>query len=145
MRFVIFAADINACLHVDSVSQGHRLRLCDGGVFLAVVLHVQAEGLGKIAEVEQAAPATNIAVPQKFPFRGNGLGDGFPQGHGDIEPAAFRIICIARRTIDIVCKGKRITLPHEELSPLGCAFDAELSQCGDYIDAVSRRAMVGDG
>ena len=114
-------------------------------VFLVVVLHVQAKRLGKIAEVEQAAPATNIAVAQKFPIRGNGLGNGFPQGHGDVEPGALRIVGVAGRTLDIVCEGKRIALPHEERTSLGRASNADLSQCGGHIDAVSHRTMVGDG
>lgn len=145
MRFVIFAADINACLHVDFVGEASRLGLCDGGVFLVVILNVQPERLGKIAEVEQTTFTTNIAVPQKFLFSGGGLGNGLSQGHGDIEPETFRIIGIAGRTIDIVCEGKRFALADEKRSPKGLAFDSELSQCGDHVDAASHRAMVGDG
>lgn len=116
VRFVIFAADINACLHVDFVGQAACLGLSYCRIFLVVVLHVQAKRLGKIAEVEQAVLAPNIAVPQKLPFCGNGLGDGFPQGHGHIEPGALRIVGVARGAIDIVCEGKRIAIPDEECS-----------------------------
>lgn len=110
--------------------------MLDCGVFLVVILHVQAESLGKVAKVQQASSVQSITVRY---FLVDCVRDCIAEGHGDIEASLPSEVGITHGAIDIVCKGECIATVDEKL-PFGIvAFNAQLRQCSGDIDAFTDR------